>query len=351
MKLHYPGSIGGAFGWGVFGDNITRELAKHCELVGETENPDVVLQVITDHDFNPLSKARGQVNLAMTFFEYPLGPNVAEQCKRYKTVFCGSTWCKERLAEIGVTNTKVLIQGVDHEIFCPRKTERFVRTNGSESITGVDFKIDPSFRIFSGGKFEYRKGQDIVIAAFREFLKTHPEAHLVCAWFNPWPNLFYTMWESQWIKPPVGDMPTQEDFFKLILIQNGIPESNFTVLPQLSQPALADVMRSTDLGVFPNRCEGGTNLVLMEYMSCGKPVVASVATGHKDVLTNWQSYLPIWGQSLVGGRYGWFESDIRSTVNALEAAIDAGPIHGEQAANSMKQWTWERAARTILEEV
>jgi glycosyltransferase involved in cell wall biosynthesis len=47
---------------------------------------------------------------------------------------------------------------------------------------------------------------------------------------------------------------------------------------------MARVYQQTDVGLFPNRCEGGTNLVLMEYMACGKPVIASYSSGHKDVV-------------------------------------------------------------------
>lgn len=42
------------------------------------------------------------------------------------------------------------------------------------------------FVIFSGGKLEYRKGQDIVIAAFKEFHTRHPDALLITAWHNYW---------------------------------------------------------------------------------------------------------------------------------------------------------------------
>ena len=45
------------------------------------------------------------------------------------------------------------------------------------------------FVVFSGGKLEYRKGQDIVVAAFRRFPQRHPDALLVTAWHNHWPQL------------------------------------------------------------------------------------------------------------------------------------------------------------------
>lgn len=359
--LYYAGQPDDGYGWGTCNTNLIRELGKLCNVfLGDEPIPfkplfdGTVFMPTADHDLNPISPARGKRNLAYTFFEYPLGSKAQENSKLYDLIFCGSTWCKERLAERGIHNTKVLIQGVDHEIFCPRKTERFVRTNGSESITGVDFKIDPSFRIFSGGKFEYRKGQDIVIAAFKEFVKTHPEAHLVCAWFNPWPTIVIQSLQQMELNTPRGDIALtygqQDEFYKRLLVENGIPEANFTVLPQLSQSALADVMRSTDIGVFPNRCEGGTNLVLMEYMSCGKAAIVSDGTGHSDI-ANCQNAMLKYSPA---PRNAWREIAPRDIIAQMIACFHDSKLRaavGTAAAVSMKQWTWERAARTILGEV
>jgi hypothetical protein len=36
--------------------------------------------------------------------------------------------------------------------------------------------------VFSGGKLEHRKGQDLVIRAFVRFVQRHPDAVLVTAW-------------------------------------------------------------------------------------------------------------------------------------------------------------------------
>jgi hypothetical protein len=49
------------------------------------------------------------------------------------------------------------------------------------------------FVVFSGGKLEMRKGQDIVIAAFEKFAAKHKDAILVTAWHNQWPKLTKTI--------------------------------------------------------------------------------------------------------------------------------------------------------------
>lgn len=345
VTLYYAGQPGEGFGWGVCNRYLIRELSKLCTV--HTPYSDAfdgarftfpVFVPLADHDFNPISGVRGSHNFAYTFFESELGPNAAANAAKYDVVFCGSTWCLERMKERGITNGRVLIQGVDHEIFRPMPVTR----------------TDNEFRIFSGGKFEYRKGQDIVIAAFRELAKKYDNMRLVCAWHNPWPGLIQSMAESPHLDPAEwprsNDLP-QPEYLKRLAVKNGVPHDRITVLDQLSQPDLAAVMNQTDLGVFPNRCEGGTNLVLMEYMACGKPASASTGTGHADI------HAAIYPNSLRkrNDAPGWSECSPESVANELEQWVNDTPEArveaGEQARKAMLQFTWERAARTIVETV
>ena len=50
---------------------------------------------------------------------------------------------------------------------------------------------------------------------------------------------------------------------------------------QKSQISVADIMKSTDCGVFPARAEGW-NLELLEMMACGKHVIATDYSGHTE---------------------------------------------------------------------
>lgn len=47
--------------------------------------------------------------------------------------------------------------------------------------------------LHAGGKLEFRKGQDLVVAAMRRFLPHHPDARLLFAWHNPWPDYLRTL--------------------------------------------------------------------------------------------------------------------------------------------------------------
>lgn len=328
MKIFYAGQRGGAFGWGVFGEQITKHLGQMGLLTDSCAEADVCVMPLADHDFAPASIHRAAINCAVCFFEYELGPNAVERAKTYDIVFAGSTWCLKRMRERGITNGQLLIQGVDHSIFYPRPR-----------------KPDGQFRIFSGGKFEYRKGQDLVIEAFREFSESHPEAHLVCSWYNPWPQLitnasrggqmgakFY--WPRMW-----HNFADQQEFFGDLLFGNGVKEDRFTILPQLSHAELAEQMAQTDCGLFPNRCEGGTNLVLMEYAAMERDVIANAETGHADIA----ELISFTIKSDIDNRH-WADQEELQILSNLRWAYDA--------RNERKYWerkvpTWKQTAETV----
>jgi glycosyltransferase involved in cell wall biosynthesis len=319
MKIHYSGQQGGPFGWGTFGAAMAREFQR-AGVWAERDSADVIFQPLADNNFTP-SAPLGKRNVAMSFFEFALGPDAKANAGKFETVFVGSTWCQQRCAEAGIHNTRVLIQGVDGDIFKPQPPR----------------EPDGTIRIFSGGKFEYRKGHDLVIAAFREFAKVHPEAHLVCAWHNPWPALFKTMAHTKVISP-LAHGATQPEFFRSLLRNNGLADSQFTILPQLSHADLAREMAHTDFGLFPNRCEGGNNLVLQEYASCGRRIVANAMTGHADV------------REAITHRIYATKDENHWAVQSVQEIADAmnGAMMYPQM-NPAPVWTWEAAARTVLD--
>lgn len=328
-KLHYAGfdPLASGFGWATCNKQLRAALADHFTITDD--DPEIVFMPLADHDFNPVAKERGRINFAYTFFEYPLGPNAARNAAKYDVVFCGSTWCLERMQDVGITNGRVLIQGVDYDTF-----KHGVR------------KYDGKTRIFSGGKFEHRKGQDLVLYAFREFLKTHPEAHLVCSWHNPWPELknylLDTLQAAICRNPNIAHHANKwiEDRF-LLMMSTILPGGTYTLLPKLNQRDLAREMANTDFGVFPNRCEGGTNLVLMEYMAIGRPAAANILTGHRDVFEAGANIAPIEARE---GPDHWAEQTVEDIVAAMEECyknyrIDDDPV----------RFTWEDAAKTVAQ--
>src|SRR5207245_876556 len=100
----------------------------------------------------------------------------------------GSTWCSSVLRDHGFPQVATVLQGIDPLTFNP-------------SFAGKELFHD-SFVIFSGGKLEYRKGQDIVIRAFQVLQDKYPDVMLVNSWHNPWDVNLRSLADSPHIRLP-----------------------------------------------------------------------------------------------------------------------------------------------------
>ena len=372
--------LGTAHGWGICGRYITRELARlgpvrlitdrlEAGLVGdalelatlrallapaelqsagravEVDHP--VLQCVVGPELTPLRpRLHGRRTVGYTFFENTaFAPASIETARtQYDVLAAGSSWCSEILRQHGLADVRTVVQGIDPTIFRPVEG-------------GREFFAD-RFVVFSGGKFELRKGQDLVIAAFKVLQERHEDVLLVTSWFNQWPATMRTMRASPYIRfePPAGNLEYRT-LVEGVLAANGIDASRAIHLGLVQNALMARVYRNSDVGLFPNRCEGGTNLVLMEYMACGGPAIATFASGHQDVLTDDNS-LPLRRLRRATVRDGdeppkvWYDAELEEVVETLEWAYqNRGRLAelGARAARDMTRFTWSDTARRFLE--
>jgi glycosyltransferase involved in cell wall biosynthesis len=348
MPLYYSGQPGSGFGWGVCNRHLMEELSRLLEvrylgrsdpLFQSKELPGDLFTSLGGHVFTPFSAARGRHNLGYVFFENELVSESVENARRFDVVFAGSTWCLERLQEKGISNTALLIQGVDTTVFHPETAAR-----------------GGPFVLFSGGKFEYRKGQDLVLKAFSVLSKKHPDMVLLTAWHNPWRASMETMRQSPHIRFEMSGRNWVEQMEHIYRL-NGIDPKRVVTMPSLPADGMARAYRQSDLGLFPNRCEGGTNLVLMEYMACGKPAIVTDATGHKDLCRESNAFLLKNLRPLAindrGGKLAarWVEPSLDEIIAGIEFACEhraEAQARGQTAAEDMKQWPWKRAAETVI---
>ncbi len=258
--------------------------------------------------FSPM--IRGNRNYAMVFSETSnVSKKAVAQYGEFDRVFAGSTWNADVLREAGVASPIVQIQGVDTTLYRP----------------GPKVGLFPDeFVVFSGGKLEFRKGQDIVAAAFKIFIDRHPNARLVCCWGNKWPS--NPMVKLMGYSPHVDGGPDVHDGRGDVpewLSRFGIPLDRVTLLEDVPPIAMPRILREADVAVFPNRGEGGTNLVAMEAMACGVPTILSANTGHVDIIDD-GACLPLSHQVPVNiGEasdrvQGWGESSVEEVVAAME---------------------------------
>lgn len=321
---------GTAHGWGIAGEQLSREIGRLQPLPGVTLHG---IRTVALDPFDPTIWDR--INIGYCFFEDSI--TVLEYTRRaaaqWDFIVAGSSWCEHHLRIGGVRNTATILQGVDGTLFYP----------------GTKKDQHDSFVVFSGGKFELRKGQDLVIAAMRIFMERHDDVRLSCAWYNQWPFSLATMELSTLIRYRHHDGDCLE-LLAETLADNGIPLERVLLHPLLDNQQMRQVYHNSDIGLFPNRGEGGNNLVMCEYMACGRPVIASDMTGHADVITAGNAlplstYRPYHYRHHAEGV--WFEPSVDEIVSNLEYAYGHRSElrrKGLQAAADMARLTWRGAA-------
>ncbi len=375
-------SISNRFGWGVYGLNLVLELLKRgkpvpiCldKITTETMPADLVEtlqplisfqqqnlqhmhrtgQVATlkdtlllhamgnNLDWSLLSHSFvGEANVGVIFFEYSdFTPEAIQRAERLDAVVAGSTWNGNVLEDKGFKSVRTVFQGIDSKLFRPLPRKG---------------KYKDKFAVFSGGKLDFRKGQDIVLAAFKQFAARHDDAVLVTAWQNLWPLTALPMIHS----PHTSVLPNVDASGSLKLAEwaaaNGVPPDQFVDLGLVPNEDMPDLLKEFDLAVFPNRCEGGTNLVAMETMACGVPSIIAANTGQLDLIRDENCY-SLTDQRPVDtpdrGVEDWGETSVEELLEHMEHAYqnrDEARRRGQAAADFMRDWSWSGQIGKLLD--
>lgn len=323
---------GSAHGWGVAGKYLAAEIAKLPPLEG------VTVHCVSGHDFKPYdASAWDHINIGYCFFEHELlaRPFIAVAAERWDYIVAGSSWCERQLRAAGMQRTSTILQGVDANLFQPQPPRA----------------ADGRFIVFSGGKFEFRKGQDIVMAAMRAFMQHHTDVWLSCSWHNAWPHSLQTMQQSRLIDFLWRERPCNELLHET-MVRNGLDPSRVLLHPPFPNQRMALIYAESDLGLFLNRCEGGNNMVMCEYMACGRTVIASNQRGHADVINTanaWvvNGYQPV--TAMLGSMKtgNWQEARVEEVVDLLERAYADKKEREHKAACAaadMQRLNWAAAA-------
>ena len=362
-------------GWGVFGTSLALELIKNgpcppqlfcppsfidpvpetatalapfiAELddldidCGDFDTTTILHSLGNQFTSGPLSETiHGRKNIAFTFFErMDFDTEALNRARHWDRIITGSSWCRELCIEAGLNDVRFVSQGIDSDRFCP----------------GASVGVPSNrFVIYSAGKLEYRKGQDIVLAAFRRFQQRHPDSLLITVWQNPWGQTVRDMAQSQFASaPPTFDRENNVQITKWAL-ENGIPEGSFIDLGWIANARLPSILREADVALFPNRCEGGTNLAAMEAMATGVACILSANSGHLDLIEGDNCY-PLSKQTpdLIDPVFRW-QSDIDEIDDRLEKAYTDAEDRKRRAnagATFMRQLSWENQVAKLVDEI
>lgn len=329
MKVSMP--TGSTHGWGIAGRYLQAEIAKLPPVDGVTLH-------CMRRSLEPLSPEEwNDINIGYCFFEDNIEVLnfTREAARRWDFIVAGSKWCEYHLRIGGVKNCCTILQGVDPVNFHP-----------------APFPPEERFVVFSGGKFEIRKSQDIVIAAMKVLMQRHRDVILSCNWTNQWPFSLATMALSPFITYQ-HDEVNFLDLPQRTMLANGLDPQRVIAYPLADNAAMRGIFAASHVGLFPNRCEGGNNMVMCEYMACGRSVIASDGSGHADVIDAEIAYPLSRYRPMVVVSEGvqsavWEEPSLEEVIETLEQVYrhrDELPAKGERAAAAMQRLTWAGAAR------
>lgn len=190
-----------------------------------------------------------------------------------KLLVC-SRWAKTVIEENGIrVPTFVVPLGVDREIFKPVNTQQW-----------------PETRFINIGKWEDRKGHDILGEAFCRAFTAEDNVKLMMHCFNPFLKPEQAkVWENLYANTHMGDKISAS-------VNRGGPHA-----------VVADLLNQVDCAVFPSKAEGW-NLELLEAMSCGKHCIATFYSGHTEFINPNNCHLiDINEKELAFDTYGWFK--------------------------------------------
>ena len=340
--------------WQLWADQIERDSKPLINAVEKNNNMSSLstnCQIIFDGLGNSAKqhKFHGIHRVGVTFFERSVIP---EQLKlfmkdEFDLIITGSKWNQEVLESHGINNSYLVHQGVDLSIFNPIPVQQLLMR---------------PFIIFAGGKLEARKGQDIVIEAYRRFIKLCPDALLIGCWVNIGGIGINTLNTTPYIltNPTSGKAKDIQPW----LISEGIPERNILIPSVMNNAQLPSLIKQSDTAVFVSRCEGGTNLMAMETLACGIPTLLSENTGHLDLLNSKIPHaIGIKRASIktnskkISEAYGgdeqeiWGESDPDSLVEQWMMQLQNRSYWREKRidnAASMKAWSWNKSMESLI---
>ena len=338
-------------GYGLFSLNIVKELSKKLDVflwcMGEPDcnNEDFTLinelrKKTTFYDCNaPSLKIWHQNDLSMhpsrnnrsalTIFELePLTKEEVHQMNSMDKIFLPTDWAVDVAISSGVKKEKIYKTpfGVDNKIFYEKN-----KIKENDKITFINI-----------GKWEIRKGHDILIKAFKKAFPKDPNVELIMHCDNPFlSEKERNEWESYY------------SFDNRIKISHRFK----------TQQELAELIKRCDCGIFPARAEGW-NMELAEMLAMGKHCIATNATAHKEFvnkdvceLVEVDKLVRAYDNKWFYGQGYWPNLNDKTIFQLSEKMIlvknkiQSGILNNDNAYEHMKKYTWEKTAEKITESI
>lgn len=235
-------------------DNIQNSLI-YNKINFNKQKPSLKIWHCNDFFVNPLSS-----NVSgLSFFEIDkLSDIEKESLNCLDIIFMPSDWAKNILIENGIKKPiHTIPMGVDTNLFNAYEPED---------------KQKDKYIFINIGKWEVRKGHDILVDAFNKAFSDKDNVEL---WMINHNVFLHKAQQEDWIQKyktsKLGD--------KII------------IYPRIdTQKTLSKLMAYADCGVFPSRAEGWNNEAL-EMMAMNRPIIITNYSAHSQYCTKDNSYL------------------------------------------------------------
>ncbi len=217
-------------------------------------------------------------------------------------LFVASKWAASVCLENGITTPITVAPcGVDRRIF-------------NENICQISHVNRDKCIFFNCGKWEVRKGHDILGRAFNDAFQNNKDVEL------------WMMNENPFLSPQERQ-----------LWENKYNSYNIKLINRVrTQQELATIIGKTFCGVFPARAEGW-NLELLEMMSMGKHVIATNYSAHTE-FCNEENCKLIDASQLEPAYDGkWFTGDVGSWFKFDQDSYDQLVNHLREVYNTWKE--------------
>jgi glycosyltransferase involved in cell wall biosynthesis len=281
------------------------------------------------HQFD-LRNFTGQPTIGFPIFELDTFDEREKHNLKYPTyLFTCSQWGKEVIldqVDRDPDTVHVIPLGVDTDVFQP-----------------FEYKGETT-RFCNFGKWEVRKGHDILIEAFNRAFTVDDDVELIMSC----ENVFLTPQQNaEWI-----------NYYVNTTLGNKVKFVN----RQDTHEQVYNIIRDMDVGVFPARAEGW-NLELLEFMAAGKHVITTDCTGHTEFCNSKNSMLidvdkkqTAFDGKFFKGQGNWFsleEEQINQLVEHMRS-VHKKKKGGELGINhngvkTAQEFTWKIMADKVIQ--
>ncbi len=276
------------------------------------------------HQFDLLHRSGRGKYFAFPFFELDKFNEIElKHLTVPDTIFVASHWAKNVIQDNGIsTNVEVVPLGVDMEMF--------------DYNLPTD-KKDDKYIFLNMGKWEVRKGHDILLEIFNTAFPDEQDVEL-------------------WIlaSETTNGYSSKEELAKWKKMYDS---PRIKIIPGVQRHSdIATVISMTDCGIYPSRAEGW-NLEALETMAMNKPVIITDYSAHTEFCNKDNSYLIDISDKEVAfdgkafrGQGLWAklgQNQIDQTISHMRHVYQSKIRDNPNGLETAKKFSWINTANTI----